>query len=529
MIDKTKIIEKVTVDGEEMRLRGVDVSDTTATPADVLAGKTFYGADEQKKEGTVSAYEGSIEVSPSDTAQTLPTLNKLVQSNITVLAMPKVGRIRSAELADVTFKLLNSSDTQIAEKTTDTTNGGEVEFSVSQAGTYKLYAYDSSSTLLWSKTDIVVALGETIVVPTQKDLNNYTDAQIHIACDNGYAHTMFEVGQIRTFSDTTSIFNNLKVFIEDIVTELGKDYIDWRLCSQAISSYDINPRIAYVISNSATSFAYDYFNFGGEKYSAMQRRMMSKGEAVFSQATGILPDDYSGSLKTGVKFSELVYTDTSLGACKIYSYNCQTDEMTQLNSPLLTAPSNTSMMFIEGYFESAGTISEETYNAGYYYTYNSSNYVYTRATAYSSGTTYYALYKAMHTDGVFVSALSSKKDYLVKRTLLASAGGTQTSKLSSFSAYANLPCIENMFGVNRDSILKSGSTARNANAYNLSGEGSKLKVYNDWSFLCTGNYYWTRSAYSSYTNMFCGVGSSGYAGDSNVYNISSARVGFRTC
>lgn len=452
---------------------------------------------------------------------------KIITPSATVTTIvAKPFRIITAELPATTINLsLNGS--VIQSKTTDSVIGGEVIFECETTGTYTITAL-SGETQLWEKTVTINDIGE-YVVKSGKDLDDYTDEEIHIACYNGYAHTMFEVGQIRTFSDTSSIFNNLKVFIEDIVTESGKDYIDWRLCRQASSSYDITPRIAYVTSNSATSFTKNYYSFGGEKYSAMQRRMMSKGEAVFSQATGILPDDYSGSLTTGVKFSELVYTDTSLGACKIYSYNCQTDEMTQLTSPLLTAPSNTAMMFIEGYFESAGAISEDTYNAGYYYTYNSSDYVYTRATSYSSGTTYYALYKTMHTDGVFVSALSSKKDYLVKRTLSASAGGTQTSKLSSFSTYANLPCIENMFGVNRDSTLKSGTTASNVNAFNLAGEGNKLKVYNDWSFLVTGNDYWTRSAFSYYTYHFCDVGTRGSIGASNVYATSGARVGFRTC
>lgn len=433
-------------------------------------------------------------------------------------------RITTAELPATTINLLQNG-TIIDTKTTDATTGGKVSFDVAQLGTYEVQAIKNGATL-WTNSVTVNNIGE-FIVKSGKSLDEYTDEEIHTTCINGYANIMFEVGLVRKFVDTNSIFNNLNIFIEDIVSENGKDYIDWRLCDQINTSYDINPQIGYITSNSASSFLKDSFSYGGEKYSAMQRRMMSQGEAVFSQATGILPDDYSSSLTTGVKFSDLKYTDNSLGNCSIYSYNCQTDEMTLLTTPLLAKPSNRAMMFIEGYFESVGILDEATFNAGNYYTYDS--LVYTKATTYSSDTIYYALYKTMQTDGVFVSALSSKKNYLIKTTLSASAGGSQTSKLSSFSAYANLPCIENMFGVNRTSILKSGLSAPNTGAYNLANEGSKLKIYNDWSVLVTGKAYWTRSTCSNNTNAFSCVYTNGQIANTTVFTTRGARVGFRTC
>lgn len=435
-------------------------------------------------------------------------------------------RITTAELPATTINLLQNG-TIIDTKTTDATTGGKVSFDVEQLGTYEVQAIKNGATL-WTNSVTVNNIGE-FIVKSGKSLDEYTDEEIHTTCINGYANIMFEVGLVRKFVDTNSIFNNLNIFIEDIVSENGKDYIDWRLCDQINTSYDINPKIGYITSNSASSFLKDGFSYGGEKYSAMQRRMMSQGEAVFSQATGILPDDYSGSLTTGIKFSDLKYTDNSLGNCSIYSYNCKTDEMTLLTTPLLATPSNTAMMFIEGYFESVGILDEATFNAGNYYTYDSLDKVYTKATTYSSDTIYYALYKTMQTDGVFVSALSSKKNYLIKTTLSASAGGSQTSKLSSFSAYANLPCIENMFGVNRTSILKSGLIAPNADAYNLANEGSKLKIYNDWSVLVTGKTYWTRSTCSNNTISFGCVNINGYIANTTVFTTRGARVGFRTC
>lgn len=529
-IDTSKKITKVTVDGEEMPLGGVDVSDTTATAADVLAGKVFYGADEQKKTGTLETYTGTTDVTPSGSEQVLPTAGKVLDDDITVHAASVSTVIRAAELANVDFVLTDSADQQVGTASTGD-DGGEVEFSVAQAGTYKLYAY-SSGTLLWSNTSIIVdTIGVIIVVPTAKSLDNYTDAEIHTACDKGFAHTMFAIGAMKKHVQAGSILNNMNKFIEDIVTIGGKDYIDWRFANKAGTTYNINPKFGYLTSSSATSWANTYSSNGGEKYSAMQQRFMLQGEAVYSQARGILPDDYSGTLTTGIKMSEIYYTDQNGAKSKLYDYDKATDTFAEATSAIYSSSSvaQQTARFVKGYFKSVGAIDEPTFNAGYYYTYDGANFVYTRATTYTSGTTYYGFYETLQENGVFYDAISSLSPYLVKRALKASAGGTQTTYLSEFEAYVNLPCIENMFGVNRSTTLKSGTAATNANAYNLVGEGSKLKVYDDWSYLCIGSEYWTRSANSTNSNSFCTVVYTGSINSSGVNVSSGVRAGFRTC
>lgn len=434
--------------------------------------------------------------------------------------------IRTAELPGVIFKLYDSADILLETKETGA-DGGEVEFSVAQTGTYKLYAY-SGQTLLWSNTSIVVnEVGDIIIVPTAKNLNDYSWAEIHTACDKGFAHTMFGIGSIKTFVAAGSIYNNLKIFIENITTQGGKDYIDWRLANKLGTTYNIQPYIAWITSNTASSWTKNYRNYACGKYSAMQQRMKKAGEAVFSLATGILPDDFTGTLTTGIKFSDLKYTDGT--SCAIFSYTSTTDTMTPLTAALMTDPSNNAIMLIEGYFDSVGTIDEPIFNSGVYYVYDGSNYVYTKATTYASGTTYYGLFKTMRADGVFVAGLADIEQYLVRRTVYASAGGTQTTKVVELNDYVNLPCIEEIFGVNRNTTLKSGTAATSVNAYNLDGEGSKLKVYDDWSYLCIGSEYWSRSTYSNYNSNFCSAYNTGSINTSYVGNPYGVRAGFRTC
>lgn len=439
---------------------------------------------------------------------------------------PDTTKIITAELENVDFVLTDSEGEQIGTASTGI-SGGEVTFNVSQIGTYKLYAY-SGSTLLWSNTSIVVdKVGSIIVVPTTKDLNDYSWAEIHTACDKGFAHTMFSIGAIKTFLSSSSIYHAKAMFIENIITQNDKDYIDWRFCRLTNVKYKIQPYIAWITSNTASSWIKNYKNCACGKFSEMQQRMKKAGEAVFSLATGILPDDFAGTITTGVKFSDLKYTDGT--ACGIFSYNSTTDTMIPLTEVLMTEPNENAIMLIEGYFDSVGTIDEPTFNSGVYYVYDGSNYVYTKADTYVSGTTYYGLFKTMRADGVFVAGLSDIAQYLVRRSVYASAGGTQTTKVVELNDYVNFPAIEEIFGINRNTRLKSDAPATAVGAYNLADEGSKLKVYNDWSYLCSDSEYWTRSARSGSNNSFCFVHSYGYINSNVVSGVYEVRVGFRTC
>jgi len=454
----------------------------------------------------------------------IDTTKKVVSIKVDGVSMPMDSgggsTIVAAELPNNVLKLY-SGVTLLDTKTVTT---APVEFSVSTAGTYTVKAYDGSSNELWTKDVVVDEIG-VYTCKSGKALTNYTKEEIHTLLQNGLFSTMFNYGDKWKFVQSGSLFNNLDFFVEKITKSNGKEIVDFRAVVGASSTYNIFPYIAWVTSSSATSWTKNYRSFGGYKYSAMRQRMMKQGEDVYSQATGILPDDYTGSLTTGIKFSELKYTNGN--SCSIYEYSSSDDTMTLLQSCRMSAPSNTGIMMIKGYFKSVGAIDETTFNAGVYYTYDSTNYIYTKATSYVSGTTYYGLYETMQEDGIFVNALSSLSDYLVRFNDYASAGGTQTSKVSSFSDYVNIPAIEEITGLNRTMTAFSGSSATNMGAYNLAGEGTKKPAYDAFDRQAIGYDYWTRSASSYPSHVFCCISSYGGINYTNVSTSYRARIGFR--
>ena len=455
----------------------------------------------------------------------IDTTKKVVSIKVDGVSMPMDSgggsTIVAAELPNNVLKLYSGA-TLLDTKTVTT---APVEFSVSENGTYTVKAYDTSNNELWTKDVVVDEIG-VYTCKSGKALTNYTKEEIHTLLQNGLFSTMFSYGDKWKFVQSGSLFNNLDFFVEKITKSNGKEIVDFRAVAGASSTYNIFPQMSYITSSSASSWTKTRYSYGGYKYSAMRQRMMKQGEDVYSQATGILPDDYSGSLATGVKFSDLKYSDTGL-TCPIYSYSSSADTMTQLNAPLTAAPSNTAMMFIKGYFKSVGAIDETTFNNGVYYIFDSTNLVYTKATSFASGTTYYGLYEKMQEDGIFVSALSSLSDYLVRFSESASAGGTQTSTVSSFGDYVDIPAVEEITGINRTKTLFSGASATSINAYNLANEGTKKPAYDAFDKQAIGYDYWTRSAYTTGTNYFCYIYSSGSINYSFVNNSNRARIGFR--
>ena len=317
--------------------------------------------------------------------------------------------------------------------------------------------------------------------------------------------------------------------IRKITLSGGKNQIKWCLADKLSTSYNINPKFGYLSSSTAASWSNTYSNNGGMKYSAMEQRFKVQGEEVYSQAQGLLPEDYSGTLETGVKPSGLYYTDQNGTLCKVYDYNKETDSFTEASEVIYTGSSaaQSGCKFIKGYFKSVGAIDVATFNSGYYYTYDSTNFVYTRATTYTSGTTYYGLYETLQEDGVFIAGLGAIRQYLVKEERRASAGGTQQTYLSSFSDYANLLAVEEITGLYRGLTLPSGRAATSANAYNLHGEGEKEEGF-DFETQATGVEYWTRSTSSFYAYTFCTISTSGTISYSNVYNTYGVRAGFTT-
>ena len=303
----------------------------------------------------------------------------------------------------------------------------------------------------------------------------------------------------------------------------GREEVEWCMAGTTNSFYVLYPGFSYLSSNTATDWNNNYLNIGGFKYSQLRIECMLAGQEVYSQCTSIKADD--STLENGIKFSELKYTDNDKTSA-IYEYDYQTDTFSVVSEYSYGSKSN---WFIKGYFMSVGRLEESTFNSGNYYTFNSSKYLYTTATTYDSSTTYYGFFEALQKDGTFVSALNSISQYLKKWQDKASTGKSGNyTYLSSFSDYVHIPCVEEITGLNRDSYLINGSSARNAYMYNIANEGTKKAGFNSFSKQAIGNYYWTRSSSSYNGYSFCCFTGSGYVDYSAVTGSIRVRVCFQT-
>lgn len=432
-------------------------------------------------------------------------------------------KITTAELPNTTINL-SFAGSIIQTKTTDSTIGGKVSFDVAETGTYTITALNGD-TQLWTNTVAVDNIGEYLV-KSGKALANYTTDEMHTALQGGYFSTMFSLKDTFTLVKSGNILNNHKFFVEKITqTTDGKEIVDFRMADKySGGTYNINPRYAYLTSASATSWSNDFSNNGGYKYSVMRQRMMKMGESVYMQAQSIKPDD--STIDGGIPFLQMKYTDNS-NVSAIYSYNKETDTMTPLTS--WQAIINRETYFVKGYFKNVGTIDESTFNSGNYYTYNTNTYVYTPATTYTSGTTYYGFYETLQEDGIFTEAIINAfgEDKVVRFNDKASAGMTQKTYVSEFNDYTDIPAVEEITGTNRATVLMSGGVGSSISSYNIVGEGNKKPAYDEFSIQATGNAYWTRSAYSNYTYCFCLISTDG---DIIYYAVTApfgVRLGFR--
>ena len=443
--------------------------------------------------------------------------------NIPLLAGSQVVKngstvIRVADLPGTTFTLKDVNLNTLATGTTTSTTG-IIDFNITSTGVY----FVENTTKGWTKSIEVKNIG-VWVVKGDDILQTYTDAQIHEICQSGLASTMFKPGDIRTIQDETSIFNNYKIFIENIIqTSDGKEQIKWRtLDVYTGATYNINPTYYYLKTSTATSFSSTYSNKGGMKYSAMRQRWQTAGEDAWSQATGIKPD--GSSITNGIEFSKLYYTDGGGKTSAIYDYIYSEDTMSAL-SEFPASQAQYDAWFVKGYFKSVGTITEEVFNSGYYYTYASG--IYTPATTYSSSTTYYGFYETIQEDGIFYAGLSSLHQYMVRFDRTGAVGFSNLANTQTYRDYVDLPCVEEMFGYNRESKLINGKTATSANFTNLKGEGEKLEVYN-YDLWTLGYEYWTMSAYASSSNNWLYVFSYGYVSNYTVTTACRVRPGFIT-
>lgn len=431
-------------------------------------------------------------------------------------------RITTAELPNITINL--SFAGSIIQTSTTGTGGGKVSFDVNETGNYTVIALNGD-TEIWSKMVVVESIGEYIV-KSGKGLANYTTDEMHTALQGGYFSTMFALQDTFTLVKSGNILNNHKFFVEKITqTEDGKEIADFRMANQySGGTYNINPRYAHLTTASGTSWSSDRSSNGGYKYSEMRKRMMKMGESVYSQAQSIKPDD--SSVEGGIPFSQMKYTDTNTTSA-IYSYDKATDTFTPLTSWQVISSKNT--YFVKGYFKNVGAIDKSTFNAGNYYTYNTDNYVYTPATTYSSGTTYYGFYEHLQEDGIFANALNESGfgSNLVRFNDKASAGLSQTTYVSEFNDYADIPAVEEITGTNRGTTLMSGGVGTSMSSYNIAGEAVKKPAYTEFGIQATGSSYWTRSAASTTTTTFCFIHNYGDINYNYVNDTYGVRLGFR--
>ncbi len=431
-------------------------------------------------------------------------------------------RITTAELPGITINL-SFAGSIVQTKTTDGTTGGKVSFDVTETGTYTVVALNGD-TEIWSNTVVIDDIGEYIV-KSGKGLANYTTDEMHTALQGGYFSTMFSLKDTFTLVKSGNILNYHKFFVEKITAVNGKEIVDFRMANKySGGQYNINPDYAWLTSVSATRWATGHSSNGGYKYSVMRQRMMKLGESVYMQAQSIKPDD--STIDGGIPFSQMKYTDNS-NVSAIYSYNKETDTMTPLTS--WQTITNDETYFVKGYFKNVGTIDESTFNSGNYYTYNTSTYVYTPATTYTSGTTYYGFYETLQEDGIFADALNTAGfgSNLVRFNDKASAGMAQTTYVSEFNDYADIPAVEEITGTNRATVLMSGSVGTSIGSYNIVGEGTKKPAYDEFSIQAIGSTYWTRSVYSTETDYFCTISSVGIINLSSVKGVNGVRLGFR--
>lgn len=451
-------------------------------------------------------------------------------------------QIVTAELPNVTFTLTKGGTT-IATKQTPATTGGIVTFDLSENGAYILTASDTSGEL-WNNTIIIEDIGVYTAKSTKRGstapvigepvrpLDNYTWEQLHTIQQGGYASVMFNLGDKKLFQDSGSIMNNYDIFIADIIKQFdGKEQIRWMVVSY-LTPHNINPTYSYILTADATAFSTNrYSNYGGYKYSSMDMAMRAQGEEVYSQSTSIKPDD--STIETGIKFSEIRYTDSN-ETSGVYTYDYQNDTFTLDTSFTPITSQYVNNKFIKGYFKPVGTLTEEQFNAGHYYTYPS--YTYTPAATYSSGTTYYGFYKTLQEDGLYLKALNSIKDYLAPTEIKASTGYSRNYQyVSTMTRKVWLPAVEEIIGTNRNTLLwgrrQESSTSpvgTGMYSYNIPNEGTKLPAFDDFQKQALGSWYWTRSSYSTGGSYFCGIGYYGHVDYNPVTNANSVRVCFQT-
>jgi hypothetical protein len=405
---------------------------------------------------------------------------------------------------------------------TKTITNTKITFDISTPKTYTIKAIQDSVEV-WTQDVVVNEIG-VYACKSGKPLTDYTKEELSTLCRNKMISTMFSLKDKWKFTQVGSIANNNDFFIEDIIEEEDFEAIRFRSVDSPSTTFAWNPNFSYLTALDATTWVNTFSNNGGYKYSNLRRQMQLTGEETWSQATSLKPDD-NLDLVGGIFLSDFKYSDTGVVA-DIYDYDKETDTMS-VASGLYTGTQTdirTNIQFVKGYFKNVGTLSEEDFNNGFYYTFASN--LYTTATTWNASTTYYGFYEFLQEDGIYANAFSSLQGNLIRFDDYSSAGGTQTTFVSNTQDYFNIPSVEEITGINRDTTLFSGLSGTSAGAYNIQGEGIKKPAYDTFDIQTTGRNYWTRSTSINYTFNACYIGNGGGISNTSVNSANRVRVGF---
>ena len=418
--------------------------------------------------------------------------------------------IMVAELPNVSLSIKNSSGVVLDTKNTGSA-GGVVIFSVSGNGTYTVIATNTDGTELWTNDIVVDGVG-TYNCKTGKALNDYTWEEINTASTGGYAKYMWSVGDGKTFVSTGSIFNNYEFIIigfehdtlaSDGVSKAGITFMMKKYYTGSL----YNTNLSLYLNGSSTPR-----NVGGYRSSLMRQRSLPQGSEIYSQASGVTAD----LLASGFRYAD----DT---ICPLYSYDESTDTYTEATGETF---STSKVYHIKGYYKSLGTIEEADFVEGKHFIYSANGY--TVPSAWASGTTYYVIYQTLQEDGVFYSALSEIMQY-IKPVQKTQSTGNKTTTLCTTTEKVWYLAVEEVFGINRNSKLDSGSSATSLYAYNPSGEGSIYDYFkNEYQLgkIAQVKSWWLRSPYTINYNHWQVASGNGYTSYDAVSNTHYVRPCF---
>lgn len=430
-----------------------------------------------------------------------------------VLGKYKIG---VAEFAGVDITITKGTATitsKVAEE-------GKNIFDISEEGTYTVTVSEDDTTI-WTAN--VTVDEEKTVWAKGRVVNNLTWAQIHQACQGGYAQHMFSLKDRKTFVQSGSLFNNQEFYIQHFFVEGGKTQIQWGMVQATSTGYAINPKFYYFANGSASS-SNTNSSEGGYKYSNFRLMCMRKDDEPYTQCQSLKQDGSSAT--TGIAWSDYKYSDTKQNVT-FYTYTVSSDAATATESMTQISawqePSQETPVFVKGYWKNVGKISEADFNAGYFYTYESN--VYTPASTYSSSTTYYGFYEKLQEDGTFYAGISSISDYLAPMELKQSCGKTRKKAIQTCVDYVTISSLGELMGQ-----YLYGSIA-GVNYPNYYGDPIGCNEHFDG---CDGDTWytnrnmWTRSVCAHGTSYFCYLYNYGYVSSSYVSSSYYARPGFRT-